>query len=167
MQLDEAKKKFLNTWADLASQWGISKSMSCVHAYLLIQPEEVNTDDIREALNLSIGSVNTSLNNLIDWGLIYKTKVPGSRKDHYFAEKDMWTVFRQILKNRKEKELKPLLKTLDELSKAKTKDDEAGKEFLKVVREIKRVSNQADSALNTLVKSEESWFDNPFFKMIQ
>ena len=117
-------------------------------------------------LDLSIGSVNTNLRNLLDWGLIYKTKLEGSRKDFYIAEKDMWTVFRQILINRKEKELKPLLQSLDDLSKFKATDEE-GREFSKVVKEVKRVSNQANSALNTLAKSKESWFDNPFFKMIQ
>lgn len=166
MQLDEAKSKFLDTWGELASQWGISKSMSCVHAYLLIQPKEVCTEMIMDELDLSSGSVNTNLRSLIEWGLVYKTKVEGSRKDFFIAEKDMWTVFRQILINRKERELKPLLKSLNELSRH-TFEDERGKEFSRMVKEMKKVTTQTDSALDTLAKSEESWFDNPFFKMIQ
>lgn len=166
MKLEEAKERFLDSWGKLGCQWGISKSMARIHGYLLIEEEEVCAETIMEDLDLSTGSVNTYLRSLLDWGLIYKKQKPGFRKDFFIAEKDMWTVFRQILINRKKRELEPLLQSLDELSSVEC-ENEQGKEFLRVIRKLKRVSSQADSALNTLAKSEESWFDNPFFRMIK
>jgi DNA-binding transcriptional regulator GbsR (MarR family) len=166
MELIEARERFLENWARMGCQWGISKSMAKVHAFLLIQPDKVCAETIMDALDLSRGSVNTHLNTLLDWGLVYKREKEGHRKDFFVAEKDLWTVFRQILTHRKKKELEPLLATLEELSHVNCEQEE-GREFVRMVRELKRVTSQADSALDTLAKSESSWFDNPFFKMIR
>ena len=165
MNTNEGKQKFMETWGAMASHWGISRSMAQVHACLLVTHEPVCADMIMESLKLSRGSVNTNLRSLMDWGLVHKKLIPGDRKDYFFAEKDMWTVFRQILINRKQKELNPLLKDLEEISAIKGDDPET-KEFSKVIRDLKHVTQTADAALDTLANSKDNWFENPFLKMI-
>jgi DNA-binding transcriptional regulator GbsR (MarR family) len=165
MDIKEGKQRFMETWGAMATHWGISRSMAQVHACLLVSHEPVCADTIMESLKLSRGSVNTNLRALMDWGLVHKKLIPGDRKDYYCAEKDMWTVFRQILINRKKKELNPLLRDLEEISSVKGKQEEV-EEFSKVIKDLKQVTQTADAALDTLANSKDNWFENPFLKMI-
>lgn len=165
MDIKEGKQRFMETWGAMATHWGISRSMAQVHACLLVSYEPVCADTIMESLKLSRGSVNTNLRALMDWGLVHKKLIPGDRKDYYCAEKDMWTVFRQILINRKKKELSPLLRDLEEISSVKGKQEEV-EEFSKVIKDLKQVTQTADAALDTLANSKDNWFENPFLKMI-
>ena len=42
---------------------------------------------------------------LIDWGLVFKEFKPGERKEYFYAEKDLWTVMKQIAKERRKREM--------------------------------------------------------------
>ncbi len=47
-----------------------------------------------------------NIRDLIDWGLVKRIIIPGERKEFFSAEKDIWKVATQIVKERK-KELDP------------------------------------------------------------
>lgn len=150
----------------MASQWGISKSMSLVHASLLISPDPLCADALMDKIKLSRGSINTNLRALMDWGLVHKKYLPGERRDHYYAEKDMWTIFRQILIHRKQKELKPLLETLQTFSDIDDDSKEA-QEFTKVVRDLRDITYKTDIVLDNIAHSDENWFESPLFQMLK
>jgi len=166
MDFYSCRDKFLESWSSMASQWGISKSMSLVHASLLISPEPLCADALMEKIKLSRGSINTNLRALMDWGLVHKKYLPGERKDHYYAEKDMWTIFRQILIHRKQKELKPLLETLQTFSEIEDDSQEA-QEFTKVVRDLRDITYKSDIVLDNIAHSDENWFESPLFQMLK
>ena len=114
MNITEARSKFIESWGKMASDWGINRTMAQVHALLLIAPEPLTADGVMEELDISRGNTNMNLRALMDWGLVHKQLRSGERKEYFFAEKDMWTVVRQIIINRKRRELDPMLKVLDE-----------------------------------------------------
>ena len=115
MKLVEAKAEFINQWGILGSQWGINRTMAQVHALLLVAAQPLSTDDIMEQLNISRGNANMNIRELIDWQLVQKTLIAGDRKEYFTAEKDIWKVATQIIKERKKRELEPMLKLLDQL----------------------------------------------------
>ena len=117
MKLDEAKEKFIQAWGTLGSNWGISRTMAQVHALLLVSPEPLSAEDVMEQLQISRGNANLNLRALIDWGLVQKELRPGERKEFFAAEKDIWKVFRQVVKERRKRELEPMLEVLQTLSK--------------------------------------------------
>lgn len=166
MTLVEGKDKFIQSWGTLGTNWGINRTMAQIHALLLISPESLSAENIMEELQISRGNANMNIRALIDWGLVYKKLKPGERKEYFVAEKDMWTVVRQIITQRKKKELEPMLKVLDEVSSVQPASTEA-ESFLEVVKDIKLFSNKADSTLDTLVKSDSNWFVGTFMKMIK
>lgn len=166
MEFQEGKEKFIQSWGALGSSWGVNRTMAQIHALLLISPEALSADDIMEELKISRGNANMNIRALIDWGLVYKELKPGERKEFFIAEKDMWTVVKNIITQRKKKELEPMLRILDEISSVEG-DSEKAKEFEKVVREIKLFSSKADSTLDSLVKSDSNWFVGTFMKMIR
>jgi DNA-binding transcriptional regulator GbsR (MarR family) len=101
MQLQEAKDKFVQAWGNFGSNWGINRTMAQVHALLLVSPQALSADDIMESLDISRGNANMNIRALIDWGLVYKENKNGERREYFIAEKDMWTVIRQIIIHRK------------------------------------------------------------------
>jgi len=85
--------------------------------------------------------------------------VPGERREFFVAEKDIWKVFGQIVKERKKRELEPMMKLLDQLGDVEgDKREKEVKTFTDTVQNIQRVAEQANKALDTMVKAEENWF---------
>lgn len=166
MQFQEGKEKFLHAWGTLGSDWGINRTMAQVHALLLIAPAAMCADEIMAELQISRGNANMNLRSLLDWGLIYKEIKPGDRKEYFVAEKDMWTVVRQIILHRKKKELDPIVKLLNELSDVNPQCEKS-EEFCKTIREIKLFTSKADSTLDTLVHADSNWFLGTFLKLIR
>lgn len=166
MTLDEGKDKFIQSWGALGSSWGINRTMAQIHALLLISPEALSADGIMEGLKISRGNANMNIRALIDWGLVYKELKTGERKEYFVAEKDMWQVVKQIIIQRKKKELEPMLRVLDEISSVQGEDKES-EVFAEVIRDIKLFSSKADSTLDSLVNADSNWFVGTFMKMIK
>ena len=79
----------------------------------------------------------------------------------------MWKVVRQIILNRKKRELEPILKILDEISGINESDSEEAKALAKAVNDIRLFSSKADATLDMLVKADSNWFIGTFMKMIK
>jgi len=168
MELAEGRQKFIEAWGKLGSEWGINRTMAQVHALLLISPEALTTEDIMEQLSISRGNANMTLRDLMNWGLIEKQHRPGERKEYFFAEKDVWTIARQVAQERKKRELDPVLKVLNELSAIQgDENDPQYKTFKKSVTDINKLAKNVDKTLVTMVKAEESWFWGSIFKIFK
>jgi DNA-binding transcriptional regulator GbsR (MarR family) len=166
MQIDEGKRKFINAWGNLGSNWGISRTMAQIHALLLISREPLCADTLMEELKISRGNVNMSLRGLMDWGIVHKDCKPGVRKEYFCAEKDFWRAFRQIIKKRKAKELDPMIDVLTQISAVQGQCPDT-EEFCKMVRELKSFSETADEALEMMIQSDKNWLMSPYFKMLK
>ncbi|HXB94819.1 MAG TPA: hypothetical protein VNU70_06665 [Puia sp.] len=166
MQLAEAKAKFIADWGRFGTNWGINRTMAQIHALLLVSPEALSAEDVMEQLSISRGNANMNLRELIDWGLVQKLIVPGERKEFFTAEKDIWKVARQIIKERKKRELDLMLPVLKELSDVEgDRRDKAVKTFTDTINNIRRFSEQADKTLDSMIKADEHWFWGSVVKM--
>ncbi|GGE59554.1 DNA-binding transcriptional regulator GbsR (MarR family) [Pedobacter psychrotolerans] len=168
MELAAAKLKFIEAWGKLGSEWGINRTMAQVHALLLISPKALTTEEIMEDLSISRGNANMTLRDLIGWGLIEKQHKAGERKEYFFADKDVWNIARQVAKERKKRELEPVLKVLNELS-AVTGDEKDPEliTFKKSVADINKLAGNVDKTLETMLKAEESWFWGSVLKVFK
>lgn len=168
MKLAEAKAQFISSWGAFGTHWGINRTMAQIHALLLISPNPITQDDIMEQLNISRGNVNMNTRELIDWGLVDRILVPGERKEFFSAKKDLWKVSTQIIKERKRRELDPMLKLLAQLEKIEgDKKDKDTKQFIDTVQGIKKLGNQADKMLDVMIKAEENWITGTLLKFFK
>lgn len=165
MELQEAKDKFIHTWGTLATQWGINRTMSQIHALLLLSSRSLNADEIMEQLKISRGNVNMNLRELMGWGLINKQLLPGERKEYFIAEKDIWKVARQIAKERRRREVEPILESMEEIKAGIQGDTLEEKELLKIVNDIQQVTSFANTTVDSLLKAEEKWLISNFLKI--
>ena len=157
MDFNEGKAKFIETWGKLGSNWGVTRSMAEIHALLLISPEPLSTEDIMTSLQVSRGTANMNIRALMDWGLVIKELKTGDRREYFNAEKEVWIIFRNVVLQRKKKELEPMINVLDELSKIE-KSDAQSEELVKMVEQIKKFSEKADRTLSTVAESKASRF---------
>lgn len=156
MNIAESRKVFIETWGTLGSQWGVNKSVAQVHALLLVAPDPVSTDYIMDELMISRGNANMSLRQLLDWGIIFKKSIPGDRKEYFMAEKDVWKWSHKIGAVRKQRELDPVLKVLDELKLVKNVDKtEEGKEFVKQIAELDQFTSQLSRMADKVFSSQK------------
>jgi DNA-binding transcriptional regulator GbsR (MarR family) len=166
MKLQEAQIEFVQLWGNFGSQWGINKTMAQVHALLLTSEEALSTDDIMEALAISRGGANMNLRELMVWNLVYKTSVPGDRKEFFVAEKDMWEVAKRITRERKRREIEPLMHHLNRLKQVEDSGEQSEK-FIDMVNDIERLVGRMDKASETLMKMEENAFFGVFLRMLK
>lgn len=168
MELQEAKNRFVQAWGTLATQWGINRTMAQIHAFLMISPEPLTTEDLMAQLQISRGNVSMNLRDLMDWGLVFKELRPGERKEYFFAEKDAWKVAKQVAKERRKRELEPVVKLLDELKNVPVRaGDRESETFHNTIESISRVVNLADGALDAAMKAEESLILGTLIKLLR
>jgi len=168
MKLTEAKQQFISSWGAFGTHWGINRTMAQIHALLLVSADPMTQDDIMEELNISRGNTNMNIRELINWRLVERVILPGERKEFFSAEKDIWKVMKQIVKERKKRELDPMLKLLDQLEGVEgDKKDKSIKTFVETVSGIKRLGKQADKTLDVMIRAEENWFVGSLVKFFK
>jgi DNA-binding transcriptional regulator GbsR (MarR family) len=168
MKLTEARQQFISSWGAFGTHWGINRTMAQIHALLLVSPDPLTQDDIMEELNISRGNTNMNIRELINWGLVERVLLPGERKEYFTAEKDIWKVVKQIVKERKKRELEPMLQLLDKLEEVEgDKRDKNVKTFVETISSIRKLGRQADKTLDMMVKAEEHWFVGTMMKFFK
>ncbi|MEJ7609820.1 MAG: MarR family transcriptional regulator [Ferruginibacter sp.] len=168
MKLTEAKQQFISSWGAFGTQWGINRTMAQIHALLLISPDALTQDEIMEQLSISRGNVNMNIRDLIGWGLVERQTVSGERKEYFTADKDIWKVATQIIKERKKRELDPMMKLLGQLENIEgDKKDKDIKQFTETIKGIKKLGGNADRLLDLMIKAEENWFMGSVLKIFK
>lgn len=166
MKLAEAKKQFIQTWARLGAEWGINRTMAQVHALLLATEKSLSTDEVMEELSISRGNANMNLRELMNWNLVYRESVPGERKEYFRAEKDIWEVAKRISRERKRREIEPLLRELSQMEEVAEETPEA-KQFVKTVKDIHEFAGKIDKSVETMLKADENWFFGAILKLLR
>lgn len=104
--------KFVLHWGEMGTRWGINRTVAQIHALLFLSPQPLSAEEIADALSVARSNVSTSLRELQGWGIIRVVHVMGDRRDHFESVKDVWELFRQVLDERKRREIDPTLSIL-------------------------------------------------------
>lgn len=167
MQVQEGRDKFIQAWGTLGSSWGINRTMAQIHALLLVSHVAMSTEEIMEALGISRGNVNMNVRSLMDWGIVHKELRPGDRKEYFLAEKDIYTTAMKIMRQRRKRELEPLIDIMSQLKQVKADDTKEGIAFTKTVHDIDHFAHQADTVLNAMEKMSSNWFTQQFLTLLK
>lgn len=111
-KLKTARDEFVAQWGALGTQWGINRTMAQIHALLMTAPQALTTDEVMEELEISRGNAHTNLKELVAWGLIRAVVKKGERREFFEAEKDVWSIFTIVARERKRREIEPALAIL-------------------------------------------------------
>jgi DNA-binding transcriptional regulator GbsR (MarR family) len=115
MELTSVQKKFILHWGEMATRWGINRTVAQVHALLFLSPQPLNAEEIASTLAVARSHVSNSLRELQGWRIVRVTHLLGDRRDHFESMKDVWEMFRIIVEERKKREADPTLDMLREV----------------------------------------------------
>lgn len=158
MEYSEAKQKFIQAWGTLGSNWGINKAMAQIHALLLLATEPLSAEAIMEELQMSRGNVNMNLRALMAWGIVRKEHKVGERKEFFTTGKDVWDLAKQVSKERRRREIEPILNVLEAVQKVSGDNKKEVAEFKKVTGELFDFSVKVDGMIDKFTKSDQTWF---------
>ncbi len=156
-QLAGAREDFIAQWGAMGTAWGINKTMSQIHALLMVSPEPLNTDEIMDALDISRGNAHANLRELVNWGLVRGVIQKGDRKDYFESEKDVWKMFCCIARERKRREVDPVVDALENCRRktAGIKGADAAA-FNKTVGDLQDFVELVAALLDKIGRSEQS-----------
>lgn len=153
--LKKAKERFVRTWGEMASCWGINKTMARVHALLMASDAALSTDEVMKDLVISRGNANMNLRALVDWGLVRRVSVGNERKEYFQSEKDVWHMCCRIARERKKREIEPVISALEEC----LRDAGAGKDaaaFRRRTSEMLELVRTLDFVLGKVAQQEKN-----------
>jgi DNA-binding transcriptional regulator GbsR (MarR family) len=153
--LQQAQERFVRSWGEMASRWGINKTMARIHALLMIAEEPMSTDDIMERLAISRGNANMNLRALVDWGLVRPVSVGGERKEYFDSEKDVWNMCCRIARERKRREIEPVIGTLNECLKEAGPGKDAAA-FRRRLNDLLELVSMLDFVLGKMAAQDKS-----------
>jgi len=91
-----------------------------IFGLLYLSSGPVSLDDLTDELQQSKSNVSVSVRGLIDWQLVRRVRVAGSRKDHYEAATDFWRVMQEIMERRFRWNLRQVVAAAEETENAIT-----------------------------------------------
>jgi DNA-binding MarR family transcriptional regulator len=87
-----------------------------IFALLYLCPQPLALEEIAAELQLSKSNISIQIRGLIEWHLVRRVPIGGSRKDHYEAATDLWRAMQEIMERRFRWNLRQVLATASETS---------------------------------------------------
>lgn len=95
--------------------WNFKPSMGRVWTVLYLSPDALDAEQIEVRTGLSAGMVSTSLNELLQWGVVRRHPAPGERRRLFVAETDIWMLVARVFR---ERELRLVVRAVEQLEAA-------------------------------------------------
>jgi DNA-binding transcriptional regulator GbsR (MarR family) len=139
----------------MGPQWGINRTMAQLHALLMVSEEPLSTDDVMRELGISRGNANMNLRALADWGLVRRVSIQGDRKEYFQSEKDVWNMVCRIARERRKREIEPVMEIMRECLAMAEKDKSAA-HLRKRVADLLELVKTLNFALGKLAEQEKN-----------
>src|SRR5687768_4440752 len=110
--LTPIQTRFILHWGEMGTRWGVNRTVAQIHALLFVSPKALHAEEIADTLSVARSNVSTSLKELQGWGIVRIVHVMGDRRDHFESVKDVWELYRQVMDERKRREIDPTLTVL-------------------------------------------------------
>jgi DNA-binding transcriptional regulator GbsR (MarR family) len=78
----------------------LSQLQGRIFALLYLHERPLALEDIAAELEQSKSNVSVNIRGLVDWHLVRRIRLGGSRKDHYEAATNFWRVMQEIMERR-------------------------------------------------------------------
>ena len=113
--LSPLSRRFVLHWGEMGSRWGVNRTVAQIHALLFLAGRPLPADEIADILVVARSNVSTSLRELVNFNLVRVVHLLGDRRDHFETSKDVWELFRTVVRERKAREFDPTVNLLREL----------------------------------------------------
>jgi DNA-binding transcriptional regulator GbsR (MarR family) len=113
--LSPVARRFVLHWGEMGSRWGVNRTVAQIHALLFIAGRSMHAEEISDTLAVARSNVSNSLRELMNLNLVKIVHLLGDRRDHFETSKDVWELFRTVVRERKAREFDPTVAMLKAL----------------------------------------------------
>ena len=101
MAMDRATGIFVDGIGTAAATSGVLSPLGGrIFGLLYLHEAPLALDEIATALEQSKSNISVNIRGLVEWHLVRRVPIAGSRKDHYEAATNFWRVFQEIMERR-------------------------------------------------------------------
>jgi DNA-binding transcriptional regulator GbsR (MarR family) len=145
--MDRATAIFIDGMGAAAATSGIlTQLQGRIFALLYLRDAPLALEEIAAELQQSKSNVSITIRGLIEWHLVRRIPVPGSRKDHYEAATNFWRVMQEIMERRFRWTVRQVVAAIAEAERAL---QEVGKREAEFAAERLRVLHAFFTAVDT------------------
>lgn len=112
MKLSPLVQTFVLHFGEMGSRWGINRTVGQIYALIYLSDKPLNADQLVEALGFSRSNVAMGIKELVSMNLVMLRHIPNDRKDYYATHEDIWEIVRNLVEERKKREIDPTLTML-------------------------------------------------------
>lgn len=111
-ELSPIARRFVLHWGEMGARWGVNRTVAQIHALLFLAGRPMHAEEIATSLSVARSNVSTSLRELGNYNLVRTVHQLGDRRDHFETSKDVWELFRTVVRERKAREFDPTVAML-------------------------------------------------------
>lgn len=101
-----------------------------IFGLLYLSDAPLSLDAIADELQQSKSHISVQIRGLVDWHLVQRVPVEGSRKDHYQAATDFWRVMQEIMERRFRWNLRQVIAAAEQAERELSEAEPGSAEFL-------------------------------------
>src|SRR5436190_1105455 len=121
--MDAAHGIFVDGLGAAAATSGVLSSLQGrIFGLLYLQQAPLALEDIASELQQSKSNVSINIRGLVEWHLVRRIQMPGSRKDHYEAATNFWRVMQEVMERRFRWTVRQVLVAITETERAAAED---------------------------------------------
>lgn len=112
MKLSPLVQSFVFHFGEMGSRWGINRTVGQIYALIYLSEKPLNADQLVEALGFSRSNIAMGIKELVSMKLVMLRHIPNDRKDYYVTHEEIWEIVRNLIEERKKREIDPTLTML-------------------------------------------------------
>jgi len=98
--LTPAEQRVTEAVGRLIEFWGFKRHMGRTWALLYLTEAPLSAKEIKDRLELSVGTVSMTLGELQRWGVVRRVHQPGVRAELFEAELSLWKMVSRVFRER-------------------------------------------------------------------
>jgi DNA-binding transcriptional regulator GbsR (MarR family) len=114
--LDDSLLQAADAVGGLMEFWGFKRNMGRMWCVLYLSDRPLSAGDLGQALQLSAGAVSMTLGELVKWGAVKKSWVPGERRDYYEPETSIWKMVSRVFRERELRQIHTAIESFEQVS---------------------------------------------------
>ncbi|MDP3278355.1 MAG: hypothetical protein Q8Q09_24415 [Deltaproteobacteria bacterium] len=155
----EAELLVADAVGDVIEHWGFRKALGRVWSVLYLSDESLAAAELAERLQMSAGSVSTTLTELQRWSVVHRVFRAGERREYYEAETDFWKMISKVVSERERFVTRSVRERLARASQLLVGARDAGSRArIERIARLQSFADVAERVIDTFVRSGRADF---------
>ncbi len=142
--------------------WGFKRHMGRAWTVLYFSEKPRSAAELGELLSLSAGAVSMTMTELLKWGVVKKTHLPGERRDYFEPETGIWKMVSRVFRERELQQIEVAIESFENAEKelAAIRDKATGERVQQIqfaldrVVGLLRIAHIGDSLLRSILSGQ-------------